>query len=112
MPMIPSNTARISAEQQFSLEFALTSLLSLSTLLSRNVSNITITFMTSLPSYLSSGASSRAHHAYLVKIHQAQSDQEEDNIIRQEVQRAKQELALKGGASLVRQLPDTKGTDL
>lgn len=57
--------------------------------------------MSALPSFLSSGASSRAHHAFLVKLHWAQSDREEDEVIQQEVQRAKVELAVKGGASLV-----------
>ena len=47
-----------------------------------------------LPSYLTSGASSRAHHAFLVKIHQAVSEQEEDEIIREEVRCAKDVLRI------------------
>ena len=42
-----------------------------------------------LPPYLTSGASSRAHHAFLVKLQEASSEQEEDEIISQEVKRAK-----------------------
>lgn len=57
--------------------------------------------MPSLPSYLTSGASSRAHHAFLVKLHRCESEQEEVEVIEQELVRARSELAVKGGPSLV-----------
>jgi hypothetical protein len=51
---------------------------------------------TTLPPYLTSGASSRAHHALLVKLNAAQSGQEEDVIIREEMVRARETLAAAG----------------
>lgn len=48
----------------------------------------------SLPPYLTSGASSRAHHSLLVKLHEASSDQEERVIIRDEISRVKAALAI------------------
>jgi hypothetical protein len=59
----------------------------------------------SLPSYLISGASSRAHHAFLVKLHRAGSKQAEDEVIQQEIQRVKQEFGAKGAGDLVCHLP-------
>ena len=58
--------------------------------------------MPSLPSYLTSGASSRAHHAFLVRLNQCESDQEEDEVIEGELGKAKKELGVKGVTSLVR----------
>ena len=51
---------------------------------------------TNLPPYLTSGASSRAHHALLVKLHQADSAQEERRIVSEEVARLKDVLAIPG----------------
>lgn len=69
--------------------------------LTSSINSLYSNVMASLPSYLTSGASSRAHHAFLVKLHRAQSDQEEDEVIRHEVQRGKKQLGVRGGASLV-----------
>ncbi|WVF70367.1 hypothetical protein IAT40_005157 [Kwoniella sp. CBS 6097] len=49
-----------------------------------------------LPPYLTSGASSRAHHALLVRLNKAGSTQEEDEIISKEVKRAREVLSLRG----------------
>ncbi|OCF33953.1 hypothetical protein I316_04299 [Kwoniella heveanensis BCC8398] len=50
----------------------------------------------SLPPYLTSGASSRAHHALLVRLNEASSTQEEDEIISKEIGRAKEAMTTKG----------------
>nr|XP_019008999.1 uncharacterized protein I206_06687 [Kwoniella pini CBS 10737]OCF47780.1 hypothetical protein I206_06687 [Kwoniella pini CBS 10737] len=50
----------------------------------------------SLPPYLVSGASSRAHHGLLTRLHEAASVQEEDEIISKEIRRAKETLAVRG----------------
>ncbi|WRT65256.1 uncharacterized protein IL334_002199 [Kwoniella shivajii] len=51
---------------------------------------------TSLPPYLTSGASSRTHHGLLVKLHEAASAQEEDELISNEITKAKAVLSSKG----------------
>ncbi|WWC87415.1 uncharacterized protein L201_002304 [Kwoniella dendrophila CBS 6074] len=51
---------------------------------------------TTLPPYLTSGASSRAHHALLVKLHEATSPQEEDEIISKEIEKARDALSVRG----------------
>ncbi|KAK8846534.1 hypothetical protein IAR55_005620 [Kwoniella newhampshirensis] len=61
---------------------------------SRSISNTST--ITSLPPYLTSGASSRAHHALLVKLHSAKSNYEEDEVIRGEIVRAKEVLGVRG----------------
>lgn len=53
----------------------------------------------SLPGYLTSGASSRAHHSLLVKLEGAASEQEDDDIIASELERCRQ--VIKGGTSSV-----------
>jgi len=53
-----------------------------------------------LPPYLTSGASSRSHHALLVKLHEAKSEQEEDQILRQEIMRQKELMAVKGQSTV------------
>ncbi|WWC58926.1 uncharacterized protein I303_101471 [Kwoniella dejecticola CBS 10117] len=50
----------------------------------------------SLPPYLTSGASSRAHHGLLARLHEASSVQEADEIISGEIKRAKKVLAIRG----------------
>ncbi|WWD21853.1 hypothetical protein CI109_106341 [Kwoniella shandongensis] len=62
--------------------------------MSRSSSSSTST--ASLPPYLTSGASSRAHHALLVRLHGAKSVQEEDGIIREEIKRVKEVLSVRG----------------
>ncbi|WVQ97544.1 hypothetical protein IAU59_004658 [Kwoniella sp. CBS 9459] len=54
------------------------------------------THRATLPPYLTSGASSRAHHALLVRLNEAGSSQEEDEIISEEISRAKGVLSVKG----------------
>jgi hypothetical protein len=54
----------------------------------------------SLPAYLTSGASSRSHHALLVKLHEAKSDQEEDEILRKEIMRQKELMGVKGQSTV------------
>ncbi|OCF59365.1 hypothetical protein L486_03869 [Kwoniella mangroviensis CBS 10435] len=49
-----------------------------------------------LPPYLTSGASSRAHHGLLVRLNEAASTQEEDEIIHVEISRAKEVLSVRG----------------
>lgn len=49
----------------------------------------------SLPSYLTSGASSRNHHALLVALHEARSIQEEQAIVVKEVERCREVLRSK-----------------
>jgi hypothetical protein len=56
--------------------------------------------MPSLPPYLTSGASSRSHHALLVKLHVAKSDQEEDEIVEKEIGRLKDIMSLKGQSTV------------
>lgn len=53
-----------------------------------------------LPPYLTSGASSRSHHALLVKLHEAKSDLEEDEILRQDIIRQKELMAVKGQSTV------------
>jgi type IV secretory pathway protease TraF len=53
-----------------------------------------------IPPYLTSGASSRAHHALLVKLHEAASDQEERGILAKEVVRLKEVLAVAGQSNV------------
>ncbi|KAK4686473.1 hypothetical protein P7C73_g3652, partial [Tremellales sp. Uapishka_1] len=55
----------------------------------------------SLPPYLTSGASSRAHHALLVKLNESSSVQEEEGILLQEIVRARQTLAGKPNMSKI-----------
>lgn len=55
---------------------------------------------TSLPPYLTSGASSRSHHALLVKLHEARSVQEEDEILRKEIVRQKDLMMAKGQSTV------------
>lgn len=55
---------------------------------------------TRLPPYLTSGASSRAHHALLVKLHEATSDQEEREVLAKEVARLKEVLAFRGQSTV------------
>lgn len=50
---------------------------------------------TALPPYLTSGAASRAHHALLVKLHEADSEQEQEDILTAEVRRIKLALSTK-----------------
>lgn len=54
----------------------------------------------SLPPYLTSGASSRSHHALLVKLHEAKSDQEEDEIVGKEVLRQSEVMGVKGQSTV------------
>jgi len=54
----------------------------------------------SLPPYLTSGASSRSHHALLVKLHEAKSDQEEDEILEKEILRQKELMGVKGQSTV------------
>lgn len=54
----------------------------------------------SLPAYLTSGASSRSHHALLVKLHEAKSDQEEDEILGKEIMRQKELMGVKGQSTV------------
>jgi hypothetical protein len=54
----------------------------------------------SLPPYLTSGASSRSHHALLVKLHEAKSGQEEDEILRKEIMRQKELMGVKGQSTV------------
>ncbi|WVQ68705.1 uncharacterized protein L199_006914 [Kwoniella botswanensis] len=49
-----------------------------------------------LPPYLTSGASSRAHHGLLVRLNEAASTQEEDEIIHMEISRTKEVLSVRG----------------
>lgn len=53
-----------------------------------------------LPPYLTSGASSRAHHALLVKLHEADSSQEERQIISNEITRLKDVLGVPGQSTV------------
>ncbi|ORX36094.1 armadillo-type protein [Kockovaella imperatae] len=55
-----------------------------------------------LPAYLTSGAYSRAHHAFLVKIHGAVSDHEEDEVIADQVKQAIGVLSTKGQSTVSR----------
>nr|XP_019047754.1 hypothetical protein I302_04371 [Kwoniella bestiolae CBS 10118]OCF26684.1 hypothetical protein I302_04371 [Kwoniella bestiolae CBS 10118] len=50
----------------------------------------------SLPPYLTSGASSRSHHGLLVKLNEAASNQEEDEIISGEIKKAREILSVRG----------------
>ncbi|WVR04238.1 hypothetical protein IAU60_001238 [Kwoniella sp. DSM 27419] len=50
----------------------------------------------SLPPYLTSGASSRAHHALLVRLNEAASQYEEDEVVSREIALAKEVLAVQG----------------
>lgn len=54
----------------------------------------------SLPAYLISGASSRSHHALLVKLNEARSDHEEDEILDKELRRCREVLTSKGVSSV------------
>jgi len=54
----------------------------------------------SLPPYLTSGASSRSHHSLLVKLHEAKSDQEEDEILEKEIVRQKELMSAKGQSTV------------
>jgi len=56
--------------------------------------------MPSLPPYLTSGALSRSHHALLVKLHEAKSDQEEDEIVEKEIERQKDLMNAKGQSTV------------
>lgn len=47
----------------------------------------------SIPPYLTSGASSRAHHAFIVALTEARSVSEEDTIVDREIRRAKESLS-------------------
>jgi AP-4 complex subunit epsilon-1 len=54
----------------------------------------------SLPPYLTSGASSRSHHALLVKLHEAKSDQEEADVTSKEIERLKDVMSVKGQSTV------------
>jgi len=49
-----------------------------------------------IPPYLTSGASSRAHHALIVALNEAKSVQEEDAIVEREIRRAREVLSSRG----------------
>jgi hypothetical protein len=51
----------------------------------------------SIPPYLTSGASSRAHHALIAALNETKSVQEEDGIVEREIRRAKEVLISRGG---------------
>lgn len=53
-----------------------------------------------LPPYLTSGAASRSHHALLVKLHEAASEQEQEDILAAEVRRIKLALSTKDSSSV------------
>ena len=55
---------------------------------------------TSLPPYLTSGASSRAHHALLVGLNDAITVQEEIAVLSKEIRRVKEVLGVKGQSTV------------
>ncbi|WWD08222.1 hypothetical protein V865_006333 [Kwoniella europaea PYCC6329] len=59
----------------------------------------------SLPPYVTSGASSRAHHGWLVRLNEAASTQEEDDIISDEIRKARDVLGVRGQST--RKIADT-----
>ena len=59
----------------------------------RSTSLVIYTPTMAIPAFLTSGASSRAHHALIVALHDARSNQEEHTIALAEVQRIRDSFA-------------------